>query len=227
MGRWTAERWAASSGIAFAIILVVSQFLAGTPPHYNASSDKIVAFLDGHHSALVAQGILGGVLIVLFLWFLSSFAGMYRAAGQNRLATIMYGSGVAIVGLAAVGDSINLGLVQLHGSMDAGTVAAFYGISMFLYLKLMWAAAALAFACSLATHRSHVLPEWYRVATLCGSLVFVLGGLSIRMHGFFSPAGAMGWIAFLTLAGWVLVSSWLCMQKHAIAHAMPHAAMSH
>ena len=139
MGRWTAERWAASSGIAFAIILVVSQFLAGTtPPHYNASSDKIVAFLDGHHNALVAQGILGGVLIVLFLWFLSSFAGMYREAGQNGLATIMYGSGVAIVGLVAVADSINLGLVQLHGSMDSGTVAAFYGISMFVSLKLLW-----------------------------------------------------------------------------------------
>ena len=225
MGRWTAERWAASSGIAFAITLVVCQFLAGTtPPHYNASSDKIVAFLDGHHNALVAQGILGGVLIVLFLWFLSSFAGMYREAGQNGLATIMYGSGVAIVGLLAVADSINLGLVQLHGSMDGGTVAAFYGISMFVSLKLLWGAAALALACSIATHRSHVLPELYSVLTLCGSLVFVLGGLSIRMHGFFSPAGAMVWIALLTFAGWVFVSSWLCMQKHAVhSHAMSPA----
>jgi hypothetical protein len=224
LGRWTAERWAASSGIAFAIILVVSQFLAGTPPHYNASSDKIVAFLDGHHRALVAQGILGGVLIVLFLWFLSSFAGMYREAGENRLATIMYGSGVAIVGLAAVAGSINLGLLQLHASMDGGTVAAFYGISLFLYLKLMWAAAAMAIACTFATHRSHVLPEWYRMFTLAGSVVFILGGLSIRMHGFFSPAGAMGWIALLVFAGWVFISSWLCMQKHAVhSHAMSPA----
>ena len=46
MGRWTPERWAASSGIAFAIILVVSNFLAGTPPHYNPSPDKIAAFLQ-------------------------------------------------------------------------------------------------------------------------------------------------------------------------------------
>src|SRR6266571_4403718 len=67
LGRWTAERWAASSGIAFAIILIVSNFLAGTPPHYNASASKIAAFMHDHHSALVVQGILGGVLIVLFL----------------------------------------------------------------------------------------------------------------------------------------------------------------
>jgi hypothetical protein len=227
LGRWTAERWAASSGIAFAIILVVSQFLAGTPPHYNASSERIVSFLNDHHRALVVQSILGGVLIVLFLWFLASFAGMYRDAGQNRLATIMYGSGVAIVVLAGVGDALSLGVTQLRGTIDPSTVQAFYGVCVFFYLKLMWPAAAFALACTLATHRSHVLPEWYRLLTLCGCVVFVLGGLSIRMHGFFSPAGAMGWIAMLTFAGWILVSSWLCMQKHAVAHAVPHAALSH
>ena len=224
MGRWTAERWAASSGVAFAIILVVSQFLAGTPPHYNASSGTIVAFLTDHHKALVVQGILGGVLLVLFLWFLASFAGMYREAGQNRLATIMYGAGVAIVGLAAVGGSIIVGIVQLHGSMDPATVAALYGVTVFFYLKLMWGAAALALACTLATHRSHILPDWYRLLTLAGSVVFILGGLSIRGHGFFSPAGAMVWIALFTFAGWVFVSSWLCMQKHAVhSHAMSPA----
>ena len=227
MGRWTAERWAASSGIAFAIILVVSQFLAGTPPHYNASSERIVSFLNDHHQALVVQGILGGVLIVLFLWFLASFAGMYREAGQNRLATIMYGSGVAIVALAGVGDAVSLAVTQLRGTIDPATVQAFYAVCVFFFLKLMWPAAALALACTLATHRSHVLPEWYRVLTLCGTVVFVLGGLSIRTHGFFSPAGAMGWIAMFTFAGWVFVSSWLCMQRHTVAHAVPHAAMSH
>src|SRR5205085_1908038 len=146
--RWTAERWAASSGIAFAIILVISQFLAGTPPHYNASSDKIVAFLNDHHGALVAQAILGGVLIVLFLWFLASFAGMYREAGQNRLATIMYGSGVAIVAIAAVGDAVALAVTQLRGTIDPMTVQALYAVSVFFYLKLMWPAAALAIACA-------------------------------------------------------------------------------
>ncbi len=227
MGRWTAERWAASSGIAFAIILVVSQFLAGTPPHYNAPPEKIVGFLTDHHDAFVAQGILGGVLVVLFLWFLASFAGMYREAGQNRLATIMYGSGVAMVGLAAVGCAVGLALAQLAGMIDLITIQALYGVCVFLSTVLLWPTAALALACALATHRSQVLPEWYRLLTLCSAVVFVLGGLSVRMHGFFSPAGAMAWIAMLTFAGWVLVSSWLCMQKHAVAHAVPQAALSH
>ena len=105
-------------------------------------------------------------------------------------------------------------------------MAAVYGITVFLYLKLMWAAAAMALACTLATHRTHLMPDWYRLLTLAGSVVFILGGLSIRQHGFFSPAGAMGWIALLTFAGWVFISSSLCVQKHAVAHAMS-PAMSH
>jgi hypothetical protein len=226
LGRWTAERWAASSGIAFAIILVVSNFLAGTPPHYNASQDKIVAFLGDHHRALVVQAILGGVLIVLFLWFLASFAGTFREAGEARLSAIMYGAGVVTVCLAAVGDSIAVAAVQLRGTLDPGAIAALYGVCVFFYLKLFWAMAALAFAAVLATRRSHAFPEWYAALSLVGGVLFVLGGLSIRMGGFFSPAGAMGLIAFIVLAAWILVSSALCMQKHAAAHAMA-PALSH
>jgi hypothetical protein len=126
-----------------------------------------------------------------------------------------------------VGDALSIAGTQLRTTIDPMTVQALYGVCVFFYLKLMWPAAALALACAIATHRSHVLPEWYRLLTACGCIVFVLGGLSIRMHGFFSPAGAMGWIAMLTFAGWIFVSSWLTMQRHEVAHAVPHAAMSH
>jgi len=224
LGRWTAERWAASSGILFAILLVVSNFLAGTPPHYNASSDKIVSFLTGHHSALVVQGMLGGVLIVLWVWFLASYAGMYRDSGQGRLAAIMYAAGVVGIGLAAVGGCVMLALIQLHATMGASLVASLYGVSVFFYIKMLWAMAALAFASYLANHRSHVFPEWYTWLSCLGGVCFVLGGLAIRSQGFFSPAGAMVWIAYGVFTVWVFVASWLCVQKHAVhAHAMSPA----
>jgi hypothetical protein len=225
--RWSAERWAASSGILFAILLVVSNFLAGTPPHYNASSDKIGAFLTDHHRVLMVQAVLGGVMIVLFLWFVASYAGMFRDAGQGRLATIVYGSGVVIVGIFAAASAIMVALVQLRGTLDSGVIAALYGVSVFFYFKMFWAMAALAFASYLAIHRSHVLPEWYGMLSLAGGLVFVIGGLSVRMHGFFSPAGAMGWIAFFVFAAWVFVGSWLCMQKHPAHSPAMSPAHSH
>ena len=224
MGRWTAERWAASSGILFAILLMVSNFLAGTPPHYNASSSTITGYLADHHRALVIQGLLGGVLLVLFLWFLATYAGMYRDGGQGRLATIMYGAGVVMVCLAAVGGAIMLALVQMHATLGTGLVTGMYGLSVFFYIELFWALAALAFASYLANHRTHVFPEWYTWLSGLGCVCFVLGGLSVRMHGFFSPAGAMVWVGLIVFAAWIFVASWLCMQKHAVhSHAMSPA----
>ena len=48
---------------------------------------------------------------------------------------------------------------------------------------MFWALAAIAFASYLSTHRSHVMPEWFGWLSLMGGCCFVLGGLSVRMHG--------------------------------------------
>ncbi len=222
VSRWTAERWAASSGMACASVVVVSSFIAGTPPHYNASASKIAAYLQDHHKALTIQSALSGVAIVLFLWFLSSFAGLFREAGQRRLSTIMFGAGVVGVTLAAVGDAMMIAVVRIN-DFDGGVAAsasAFYAVSVFFYTRLFWAAAALAIATALASKRSGALPQWYTGLSLVGAIAFVLTGLSIRLHGFFSPAGAMVWIGFLGFAVWVFVSSALLVGKTAGAPAV-------
>src|SRR5438477_13000892 len=108
-----AERWAASSGMAFAVVLVVSNLLPGTPPHYDASAHRIVVFLTDHHRAITVGAVLQGLALVLFLWFLASFAGLFREAGQGRLSTIVYGAGVATVAIVAVGDALTVGDMRL------------------------------------------------------------------------------------------------------------------
>jgi len=206
--------------MAFAIVLVVNAFIAGTPPHYNASASKIAAYLHDHHKALTIQSALSGVTIVLFLWFLSSFAGLFREAGQRRLSTIMYGAGVVGVTLAAVGDAIMIASVRINVFDGGGAASAFYAVSVFFYAKLFWAVTALAIAAALASKRSGALPRWYAGLSLVGAVVFVLSGLSIRLHGFFSPAGAMLWIGFLGFAVWVFISSALLVGKTAGAPAV-------
>lgn len=222
MSRWTAERWAASSGMAFAVVFFVGNFIAGVPPKYNATSDtivpvgspdKIVAYLQDHHTALTIQGILSGVLIVLFVWFLSSFAGLYREAGQRRLSTVMYGAGVVGVALAAAGDAIQLGITQLVASGHRSGVESLYGVSNFFYLKTFWAVTALAVATALATRRSKALPEWYGMLTTLAAVIFLLGGLSVRSYGFFSLAGAMPFITFIAFGVWVFISSAVLVRK--------------
>jgi hypothetical protein len=225
VSRWTAERWAASTGMAFAIVLLVANFIPGSPPKYNASAGKIVTYLNHHHRALTITGILEGVALVLFLWFLSSFAGYFREVGQRRLSTIIYGGGVATVAIAATGDALALGDMRLSTFLGSGAVQAIYAVTVFFYLKVFWTLTALALATVLATRRSGALPEWYAWLTLGGAVLFVLGGLSFKVHGFFSPSGAMGFIAFLALIVWVFVSSLVLVQRMPSGEGLPAPAV--
>ena len=213
MSGWTAERWAASSGVLFVIVFVVGGLLPGAPADYNGSASEISEYLTDKHAELTVQTLLGGLVLVLFLWFLSSFAGMFREAGQRRLSTIMYGSGVAVVAIGAVGDSLTIAAAQLQPVLDSSSVQALYGASFFMYTRLFWFVAALALATGLATLRSRALPQWYAVLTFLGLIVFLVNAVSIRQNGFFSPEGAGSFIGFPVFALWILVSSILLVRK--------------
>ncbi len=213
MGGWTAERWAASSGVLFAILSVVAGLLPGEPPDYNGSASAIGSYLSDKHAEWTVSTLLSGLLLVLLLWFMASFAAMFREAGQQRLSTVIFGSGVAIVTIAAIADAITYAAVQLNPVVDPGTVQALYGTAFFIYLRFFWVIAALALATGLATLRSGALPQWYAVATFVGLVVFLIGGVSIRMNGFFSPTGAGGFIGYPIFSLWILVSSILLMRK--------------
>jgi len=217
MGRWTAERWAAASGIAFAVVLLVASLLPGSPKKYNASAASIASYLHDKHKEILIGGVLQGIALVLFLWFIASFAGTFREAGQGRLATIVYGAGVATVAIAAIGDGTMVALARISYWVDPNTVRALYGIDSFFYGRLFWTLTALAVATTLAVRRSRVLPEWYGWLSAGGSVVFLIGALSEKTKGFFSPGGAMEFIAFLVFLAWVLVSSVLLVQRTADA----------
>jgi hypothetical protein len=213
MGKWSVERWAASTGIGFALVLVVANFVAGTRPKYYASAAKDLSWLHDKHRAIVVGGILSGIAIVLFLWFLASFAGTFREAGQRRLSTIIYGAGVATVALAAAGEAVYVSLSRLSYFVDPKTIQGLYATDSFIFIQVWWPVLALSLATVLAARRSKVLPDWYAWLTLAGSVVFLLGALSVKTIGFFSVTGGMSFIAFLVFAVWIAVSSAVLVQK--------------
>lgn len=219
MSKLSFERLAASSGILFAILLVTGGLLPGSPSKWNASAADIQSYLQGKNHKLIAAAVLVGIGYILFLWFLATFAGLFRDAGQGRAATVMYGAGVATVAIAAVGDGLQFGLAKVTYTADPGTVAAIYGVTSWLYGRVFWTAAALAFAVWIATRRSKALPAWYSLLSLAGGCLFVLGGVAIRDTGFASITGGMGLIAFLGFAVWIAISSLLLMQQTAEAPA--------
>jgi hypothetical protein len=76
-------------------------------------------------------------------------------------------------------------------------------------------AAAFALATVLAARRSKAMPDWYAWLTLVPAVLFLLAGLALKSTGFFSPSGAMGFIAFIAFVVWIALSSGLLVQKTA------------
>jgi hypothetical protein len=219
MNKWSMERWAASTGVGFAILLVVGSFLPSNSTKWNDSATAIQSFLQGKHKEIIVAGVIFGVGYVLFLWFLASFAGMLRDAGQGRLATIVYGAGVATVSIAAISDGIQLSLAKITYVADPKTVAAIYGVGSWMYERLFFTAAALALATWLAVRRSKALPDWYAWLSLLGAVVFLVAGAALKNNSFFSFSGAMGFIGFVSFALWIAISSILLVQRTAEAPA--------
>jgi hypothetical protein len=210
---WTAERWAASSGVGFAVVAVVAQLVVGDPADYNASAAELGSYFDDKHAALTIQALCGGLSLVLFLWFVSSLAAVFRDADERRLSTVMHGAGVAVVAVLAIADAIAIAAVQLAPVLDGAAVTALYGTGWFVYHYVFWVAAALALATAVAAWRSGVLPRWYVWLSAAAVVVLLIGAISVRMYGFFSPKGEGGFVAFLVFAVWILVSSVLLVRK--------------
>lgn len=223
MNRWTAQRWAAASGVLFAILFVVANVIAGKPAAYNASGAEIGVFLVDRHTELIILATVSSCEIVLWLWFLSSLATTLRDTGQAWLGTLVHGAGVMTVTVGAVADALLVAVLQLRPVLDEGAVQAIYGVCFFLYLKPFWALVALAAATALATLRSRVLPVWYAYVSLAGAAVFLLGGLAIRMNGFFSPTGGMPLVGSLVFPLWVFLTSVLLVVRMGV-DARPAAA---
>jgi hypothetical protein len=213
--KWSTERWAASTGVGFAVLLIISGFLPGSPKKWNASAADIESYLQGKHKEIVIAMILSGVAAIFFLWFLASFAGTFREAGQGRLATVIYGAGVATLVIALVGDGIQVALTKVAYTADQGTVAAMYGVGTWLYARVFWTMATLALATWLATKRSKALPDWYTWLSLLGAVIWIVSGISLKNNGFFSITGGMGFIGFISIAIWVGISSLLLVQRTA------------
>jgi len=221
MNKWSMERSAASTGLAFAVLLIVSGFLPGSPAKWNASAADVQSYLQGEHKKLLASMILSGLAYVALLWFLSSFAGMFRDAGQGRLATIIYGAGVATVAIAAIGDGIQLGVAKITYTADPSTVAAMYGVGSWLYARIFWTMAALALATWLAAKRSDVMSDWYALLSLFGAAIWIVAGVSLKDNGFSSITGTMGLVGFISIAVWVGISSVLMMRSSEAPAAAP------
>ena len=98
------ERIGSGTGIGFVVAMLVSVFLAPTPPHIDASTSSILGYVSDNRPELLGSAIAGLVAGLLFLMFLGHLRHVLQRSesGAEKLSPIVYGAGLIRLAIAYV-----------------------------------------------------------------------------------------------------------------------------
>jgi hypothetical protein len=226
MGKWSAERLAAASGLVFLALYIVAMLVVPMPPSLNSSTGKVAAYYVSHHRAGLIQTILLGVALIAFLWFLGSLVALIRNAGEARLASIAFAGGLTVAGLALIGTTINAALFMRVALQSPAMASGLHVIAVLAFTLIGFGSATLAFATAIAVWRSKVLPSWYAATTAAGGILFLFGGGALAHSGFYAPNGAYWWIATIAFLVWTLITTAELIQHAAVEQEAHQTVMA-
>src|SRR3954454_4518335 len=229
MSERTWEKYGASTGIAFGILLLAAIFIAPTPPHIDASSVKIANYYGDHRHAVLAAGVIGAFASIAAVLFICHLRHVFDRAegGIEGLSTIVLASGVVAVGLASVGGMLGTTLAfmtaQPGGLHDAGLVRALYDVVWVSNgVTFMFVAAWLG-AVAVGMVRGEVASPmlgWFAGLVAVACLVAAIGQLTVSSYS----AGwtAVGFVAIVGLAAWDIVAGALMIRQPAVEGMSSH-----
>ena len=161
MGRWSADRLAATSGIAFVVLFVVSFFTATKPPDSTDSNSEWVTYFLHHHRATLVSAVLIGAAVMFFIWFAGSVGAALRNAGEPRLAAVAFGGGVVTAAVGIVIGGLQGALAYRIAIDSPANVKAFVDLSYSMGVLISFPIAVLIGATAIASWRSSAFPRWW------------------------------------------------------------------
>ena len=193
MGSWSDQGKAAVGGILAMALLLVGNFMAGSPPKFAATAPSVVHYYSSHHRAILIGMILTGLAVPFYVWFTAHLALSIRGAWGASIAL----GGLLVAACAAGGDALTAtGAQAVRTGGDARSVRLLYQLSTLAYSRLLWAGIAVAVPLALAAAAGHLKP-WVRWLAWAQAVLYLLGGVALKSSGFFSPTGGMALIAYL------------------------------
>jgi hypothetical protein len=218
---FTPRRLGALAGVAFVVLFVVGIPLDGSEPNLTATAAAVTSYYATHHSkVLIADLVISGSFIALLTWA-AVLAGELRAAGRHAGAGVLLASITGAVTLALVSTALEIGLDQAAvRSADPGFVHGAYLVDDYLGAvipSLLVAAAAAATALAGAG----LFAARYRWLTGLVALLSIVGGISVKLSGFFSPKGGGTALSFVALLVWALTTSVILWARRNVTDAAP------
>jgi hypothetical protein len=187
MGGWSGRKQAAVGAFTVVVLWVVGFFLAGKPPKFDDSSQKVVDYYANHHKQVLIAVILVAMGIAIFLAVAAQLSLLLRGAGERSLAAVVIAGAAAMAGLFSVGDALYGIIAQavVMPGADPNLARALYELDQFAGIPIYWLSLTLILSVLMAARRG-VFPSWVIWITSLLAVLAVLGGLSVKADGVFA-----------------------------------------
>ncbi|HUK45490.1 MAG TPA: hypothetical protein VLV28_09360 [Gaiellaceae bacterium] len=192
------RRLAAVGAVAVVVLWVIGFFLAGKPPAFDASSEKVVDYYANHHKQVLIAVLMVSIGIAIFLAVMAQLAVYLRSVGQPSLGAAALAGAAAIGGLFSVGAALYgvISQVVAMGGADPRLARALYQLDQFAGVPIYWLTLVIVVSVALAAHR-RVFPDWALWLSAVLAVIVILGGVSVKATGAFAAGtGAFAGIGF-------------------------------
>lgn len=220
------DRWAAGTGIGFALAGALGFLIVPDPPSVDEGSEFILNFFAANDSDIMWQSFFFGLSSIFLLWFAGTLAGALRRAENDeagRLPGVIVASAAAATALFLLGVTTWGAVASGVEVMDQGVAYGLYQLGNYAFVMTDFPAAAFVWAVSLGIARTVLLPT--SVAWVGGGVGLLLlvnaGGRLLGDESTFAAGGTTGTIIFVLFIFWVLVTSIFLVQRVPAARRMP------
>jgi hypothetical protein len=218
MGRWSADRLAALTGIGFVVLFVVAFFVPTKPPDSTDPNSEWVAYVVHHHRSVLVSAVLFGAATMFLIWFSASLAQALRATGQTRLAAVAFGGGIATAGVGLALAGIEAGLAQGIALDAPASTKAVIDVWFGLGAMISFPIAVVIAATAIVSWRTGLFPRWWAWLSAAAAVLVVSGGATLAHGGFYRPDGPWAYVTVIVFLAWTAVmSAWLAWRTPAAA----------
>jgi len=211
-------RWARfellTGALAVLAWLVGILIVEGSGDTGDDSAAALLAYFENDEMSLYVGGSIFFIGSALLIWFAGTLRSVIAATGLDRLASIAFGSAVAlaVTSMALIAPQIGaaFGANESDAPLTAEAAQALWFAGDGFFVASEFAAASLLAAVALAVLRSRMLPTWFAWLSLAIALVLIIPPI--------------GWAALIFgLPIWILLVTYFLWRRTETTPALPSA----
>jgi hypothetical protein len=212
--RW--EQAGAAAGIATVVLFVVGTFVIPQVPRIDSPTAKFVTWITSHRRGAEVSTVLAMFGAGTLVWFVSHLRHVLQRAenGAEAFAPIVYGSGLALAAVSAIGTVPIAVLALMAGqkggitTADASVVRLLIDLNQVLLAPFVLLSAVFLLSFGAAMLRHELLASWLGIVAMIAAVLNGISVVTTMVAGTYNQAAlVIGFGGYLGFALVLLVAS--------------------